>query len=187
MLRAEKGYFMIGQETDGSVTPLDLGLGAMIAADKDFLGRRSLSRSDTARPDRKQLVGLLPDDPAEILPEGAQLVAEPGGTPPLPMIGHVTSSYYGARHRARLRAGAGRGRTRAPRRDGLGAAARSHRRGADLPAGVLRCRRTAARWLTRPSARSGVRRSTASLPWSLPGGAVAPVRAAIRRADRVCG
>jgi sarcosine oxidase, subunit alpha len=97
VLRAEKGYVIIGQETDGSVTPIDLGLGRMIGADKDFLGARSLKRGDTARADRKQLVGLLPDDPAEVLPEGAQLVAEPGGTPPLPMIGHVTSSYHGAR------------------------------------------------------------------------------------------
>ncbi|MGD9614086.1 MAG: sarcosine oxidase subunit alpha family protein [Alphaproteobacteria bacterium] len=97
VLRAEKGFFIVGQETDGSVTPIDLGLGAMIAGEKDFLGRRSLARSDTARADRKQLVGLLPDDPAEILPEGTQLVAEPGGRPPVPMIGHVTSSYYGAR------------------------------------------------------------------------------------------
>ena len=60
VLRAEKGYAMIGQETDGSVTPIDLGFGAMIAEEKDFLGRRSLSRSDTARPDRKQLVGCCP-------------------------------------------------------------------------------------------------------------------------------
>src|SRR5205085_2832875 len=94
VLRAEKGYFIVGQETDGSVTPLDLGLGGMVAGDKDFLGRRSLRRSDTARADRKQLVGLLPDDPQEVLPEGAQLVAELGDTPPLPMIGHVTSSYF---------------------------------------------------------------------------------------------
>ena len=100
VLRAEKGYIAIGQETDGSVTPLDLGLGRLIGRDdpaRDFLGRRSLSRSDTARPDRKQLVGLLPDNPEETLPEGAQLVAELGGTPPVPMIGHVTSSYFGAR------------------------------------------------------------------------------------------
>jgi sarcosine oxidase, subunit alpha len=97
VLRAEKGYIAIGQETDGSVTPSDLGLGALVSPDKDFLGRRSLQRSDTMRPDRKQLVGLLPDDPEEILPEGAQLVAELGGTPPVAMIGHVTSSYFGAR------------------------------------------------------------------------------------------
>jgi sarcosine oxidase, subunit alpha len=102
VLRAEKGYIAVGQESDGSVTPIDLGLGAMVARDPsyskgDFLGRRSLRRSDTARSDRKQLVGLLPDNPDEVLPEGAQLVAEPGGTPPVAMIGHVTSSYFGAR------------------------------------------------------------------------------------------
>jgi sarcosine oxidase, subunit alpha len=103
VMRAEKGYVIVGQETDGSVTPLDLGLGALVAGDKDFLGRRSLARRDTARRDRKQLVGLLPDDPGEILPEGAGLVDVLGEMPPvLPgprpgMIGHVTSSYFGAR------------------------------------------------------------------------------------------
>ena len=102
VLRAEKGYMSVGQETDGSVTPIDLGLGALVSGDPsnpkgDFLGRRSLARSDTARADRKQLVGLLPDNPEEILPEGAQLVAQLGGAPPVPMIGHVTSSYFGAR------------------------------------------------------------------------------------------
>src|SRR6266699_1823067 len=81
VLRAEKGYVIVGQETDGSVTPIDLGLGALASSDKDFLGRRSLARSHTARADRKQLVGLLPEDPQEILPEGAQLVAELGGAP----------------------------------------------------------------------------------------------------------
>jgi len=97
VLRAEKGYIIVGQETDGSITPIDLGLGALVARDKDFLGRRSFRRSDTARADRKQLVGLLPDNPEDVLPEGAQLVAELGGTPPVPMIGHVTSSYFGPR------------------------------------------------------------------------------------------
>src|SRR6266699_3232686 len=80
VLRAEKGYIIVGQDTDGSVTPVDLGPGALVARDpnyphRDFLGRRSLARRDTARPDRRQLVGLLPDDPEEVLPEGAQLVA----------------------------------------------------------------------------------------------------------------
>jgi sarcosine oxidase subunit alpha len=91
VLRAEKGYFIVGQETDGSVTPHDLGLAVK---QEDFLGRRSLWRSDMIRPDRKQLVGILPDDPAVVLVEGAQLIAEPGSTT---MIGHVTSSYFGAR------------------------------------------------------------------------------------------
>jgi sarcosine oxidase subunit alpha len=92
VLRAEKGYFMVGQETDGSVTPLDLGI--PVSRDKDFLGRRSLSRPDSARPDRKQLVGILPDDPNTVIPEGAQLVSDPQSSE---MIGHVTSSYFGAR------------------------------------------------------------------------------------------
>jgi sarcosine oxidase, subunit alpha len=97
VLRAEKGFLIIGQETDGSVTPVDLGLAAMIKSEGDFLGRRSLRRPDALRPGRKQLVGLLPENPEEVIPEGAQLVGELYGTPPLPMIGHVTSSYYGPR------------------------------------------------------------------------------------------
>jgi sarcosine oxidase subunit alpha len=101
VLRAEKGYAMIGQETDGSVTPIDLGLLSDVtnaaSPRRDFLGRRSWRRADMQRTDRKQLVGLLPENPNEILPEGAQLVDELGGTPPLAMIGHVTSSYFGAR------------------------------------------------------------------------------------------
>ena len=74
VLRAEKGYPIIGQETDGTLTPQDLGLGALVSK-KDFIGRRSQRRPDSLRPDRKQLVGLLPVDPEDLLPEGAQLVA----------------------------------------------------------------------------------------------------------------
>jgi sarcosine oxidase subunit alpha len=97
VLRAEKGYVIVGQDTDGTVTPQDVGLEWMIAADKgDFVGKRSHARPDTVRPDRKQLVGLLPDDPQERLPEGAQLVDDPGAPVPVPMSGHVTSSYNSA-------------------------------------------------------------------------------------------
>jgi sarcosine oxidase subunit alpha len=78
------------------VTPLDLGMDWIVAKSKDFLGRRSLARSDTARADRKQLVGLLTDDPKEVLPEGAQVVADAKVPPPTPMLGHVTSSYHSA-------------------------------------------------------------------------------------------
>ncbi len=98
VLRAEKGYPIIGQETDGTVTPQDLGLGWAVSTKKDFIGRRSHRRPDAARADRKQLVGLLPADPDALLPEGAQLV-EPDadlGSIPVPMLGHVTSSYRSA-------------------------------------------------------------------------------------------
>jgi len=93
VLRAEKGYIIIGQDTDGSVSPGDLGMGGLVAKTKDCLGKRSLSRADTMRPDRKQLVGLLPDDPQFVLPEGSQILYEAPVTIPAPMSGHVTSSY----------------------------------------------------------------------------------------------
>ena len=88
VLRAEKGYPIVGQDTDGTVTPQDLGMQWVVSTTKgDFLGKRSFARADTARPDRKQLVGLLP---TERIAEGAQLVAAPTSTS---MLGHVTSSY----------------------------------------------------------------------------------------------
>jgi sarcosine oxidase subunit alpha len=91
VLRAEKGFVIVGQDTDGTVTPDDLGMGWIVRKDdSDFVGRRSLRRPDAQREDRKQLVGLLSND---LLPEGAQLVEEDTGRAPMPMIGHVTSSY----------------------------------------------------------------------------------------------
>jgi sarcosine oxidase subunit alpha len=95
VLRAEKGFIIVGQETDGTVTPYDLGMGWIVSKQKkDFLGKRSLSRPDTARSDRKQLVGLLTENPSEVIPEGGQIVAELKDKPPMAMLGHVTSSYY---------------------------------------------------------------------------------------------
>lgn len=96
VLRAEKGYIIAGQDTDGSVTALDLGMDWIVSKKKDFIGKRSLFRSDTARHGRKQLVGLATQDPSVVLPEGAQLVNEISDVRPLPMVGHVTSSYFSA-------------------------------------------------------------------------------------------
>lgn len=98
VLRAEKGYPIVGQDTDGTVTPQDAGMEWVVSKAKDFVGRRSYSRVDAVRPDRKHLVGVLPVDRTTRLPEGAQLVAP--GSPasavngPVPMLGHVTSSYH---------------------------------------------------------------------------------------------
>ncbi|MEO1091943.1 MAG: sarcosine oxidase subunit alpha family protein [Pseudomonadota bacterium] len=95
LLRAEKGFVIVGQDTDGTVTPVDLGMEWAVKKSADFIGRRSLFRSDTARADRRQFVGLLTTEPAYVVPEGSQLIATPaeqeGRTP---MIGHVTSSYF---------------------------------------------------------------------------------------------
>lgn len=96
VLRAEKGYPIVGQETDGTVTPLDLGMGWAVSKAKSFIGKRSLSRADALRDDRKQFVALLPTDPDVVLPEGAQLVGNPAASVPMPMQGHVTSSYWSA-------------------------------------------------------------------------------------------
>jgi sarcosine oxidase subunit alpha len=96
VLRAEKGYVIVGQDTDGSVTPGDLGMDKLVAKTKDCLGKRSLSRPDAVRTDRKQLVGLLSEVPEEVLPEGGQIVADPAAPIPTPMLGHVTSSYFSA-------------------------------------------------------------------------------------------
>ncbi|MFF8845619.1 sarcosine oxidase subunit alpha family protein [Streptomyces sp. NPDC015127] len=98
VLRAEKGYPIIGQDTDGTVTPQDLGMSWVVSKKKpDFIGKRSYARADTVRPDRKHLVGLLPDDPGTFLPEGTHLVADGVlPAPPVPMLGHVTSSYRSA-------------------------------------------------------------------------------------------
>ncbi|MEK9673882.1 MAG: sarcosine oxidase subunit alpha family protein [Rhodospirillaceae bacterium] len=97
VLRAEKGYIIVGQETDGTITPADLGMAWIVSGAKgDFIGKRSFARADTARADRKHLVGILTEDPGAVLPEGAQLVADPKGSPPIPLLGHVTSSYRSA-------------------------------------------------------------------------------------------
>ncbi|MCG8597045.1 MAG: sarcosine oxidase subunit alpha family protein, partial [Kiloniellales bacterium] len=94
VLRAEKGYIIVGQETDGSVNPQDLGMDWIVSKKKDFIGKRSLSRADMGKPDRKQLVGLLTEDIDAVLPEGAQLVEHLRERPPMVMVGHVTSSYH---------------------------------------------------------------------------------------------
>jgi sarcosine oxidase subunit alpha len=98
VLRAEKGFIIVGQDTDGSVHPYDLGMGWAVAQQKpfSFIGKRGMAREDCVRQNRKQLVGLKTTDPNVVLPEGAQGVFDPKAAIPMPMVGHVTSSYYSA-------------------------------------------------------------------------------------------
>lgn len=98
VLRAEKGFIIVGQDTDGSVTPDDLGMGWCVGRNKPFswIGWRGMNREDCLREDRKQLVGLKPLDPNKVLPEGSQLVFDPKQSIPMKMVGHVTSSYMSA-------------------------------------------------------------------------------------------
>jgi sarcosine oxidase subunit alpha len=95
VLRAEKGYIIVGQDTDGTVTPNDAGLDWAVGKKKtDFVGIRGLTRPDLVAPGRKQLVGLRTKDPKVVLEEGAQIVDDPKQAIPMKMIGHVTSSYW---------------------------------------------------------------------------------------------
>jgi sarcosine oxidase subunit alpha len=100
VLRAEKGFIIVGQDTDGTVTPQDASMDWVVSKVKDFVGKRSYTREDNQRVDRNHLVSLLPVDRSYRLPEGAQLVKQ--GTPitpeqgQVPMEGYVTSSYHSA-------------------------------------------------------------------------------------------
>ncbi|MGU0602028.1 sarcosine oxidase subunit alpha family protein, partial [Pseudomonas aeruginosa] len=98
VLRAEKGFIIVGQDTDASVTPDDLNMGWAVGRSKPFswIGWRGMNRADCLREDRKQLVGLRPSNPQEVLPEGAQLVFDTQQAIPMKMVGHVTSSYMSA-------------------------------------------------------------------------------------------
>jgi sarcosine oxidase subunit alpha len=95
VLRAEKGFIIVGQDTDGSMTPDDLNMGWCVGRTKPFswIGWRGMNREDCVRDQRKQLVGLKPTDGNKVLPEGAQLVFDTQQTIPMTMVGHVTSSY----------------------------------------------------------------------------------------------
>src|SRR5690606_17236760 len=95
VLRAEKGYIIVGQDTDGTVTPHDAGLEWAIGKNKaDFVGKRGLMRDDLVASGRRQLVGLRTEDPRTVLQEGAQIVENPNQPVPMKIIGWVTSAYW---------------------------------------------------------------------------------------------
>lgn len=95
ILRAEKGYIIVGQDTDGTVTPDDAGLAWAVSKKKtDFVGIRGLKRIDLTRSGRKQLVGLKTKDRLTVPDEGGQIVADPNQPKPMTMLGHVTSAYW---------------------------------------------------------------------------------------------
>jgi sarcosine oxidase, subunit alpha len=95
VMRAEKGFIMIGDETDGTVIPQDLGLGWAISKKKaDFLGKRAQQRSHMTDPDRWQLVGLETPD-GSVLPDGAYVAGDGlNANGQRRVIGRVTSTYY---------------------------------------------------------------------------------------------
>lgn len=95
VMRAEKGFIMIGDETDGTVIPQDLGLGWAISKKKDdYLGKRAQERSHMADPERWKLVGLETLD-GSVIPDGAYAVGEGyNANGQRQTQGRVTSTYY---------------------------------------------------------------------------------------------
>ena len=95
VMRAEKGFIMIGDETDGTVVPQDLGLGWAISKKKpDYLGKRGQERVHLASPDRWKLVGLETLD-GSVIPDGAYAVTEGvNANGQRNTEGRVTSTYY---------------------------------------------------------------------------------------------
>ncbi|MEL6641847.1 MAG: sarcosine oxidase subunit alpha family protein [Pseudomonadota bacterium] len=97
ILRAEKGFIMIGDETDGTVIPQDLNLQWALSKKKeDYLGKRAHERSHMADPNRWKLVGLETVD-GSVLPDGAYAIAEgENANGQRDTQGRVTSTYYSA-------------------------------------------------------------------------------------------
>jgi sarcosine oxidase subunit alpha len=97
VLRAEKGYIIVGQDTDGTQTPYDLNMSWIVSKKKEFIGKRSFQLPYLKATGRPQLVGLLPENHDEVIPEGAYLTvlnAHPDENGKSRHTGFVTSSYY---------------------------------------------------------------------------------------------
>ena len=153
VLRAEKGYIIVGQDTDGTATPFDLGMDWIVSKAKpDFLGKRGLQQPAVRAAGRKQLVGLLTGRPGEVLEEGAQIVADAGArSPPVPMIGHVTSSYLSPNVGRSIAMAMVRGRPWAARADRLCPMPGRVIAAKIDQARVLRSRGSSPRWLSPPA------------------------------------
>lgn len=92
-LRLEKGYLHVGADTNGRTTPLDIGMGGVVAKKPgDFIGKRSLSLSYPQSENREQLVGLTVTTGE--LRVGGRILSDETATPPCPTAGYVTSACY---------------------------------------------------------------------------------------------
>ena len=117
ILRAEKGYIVVGKDTDGTTMPHDLGIAGPREQRKDeYIGKRSLFTPVANDKGRKQLVGLscAPGEPP--LPTGAHVVEGRGKA--RRSLGYVTSSYASPSLGAPGRAGPSGKRSRAHGRNG---------------------------------------------------------------------
>ncbi|UUX50433.1 sarcosine oxidase subunit alpha family protein [Nisaea acidiphila] len=93
ILRIEKGHVTVS-EVDGRHTATDLGFGKMMSSKKRFVGDALATRECMADPSRPRLVGLTPVDGKTKIRAGSVLVADPKTPPPVPKLGHVSSTAY---------------------------------------------------------------------------------------------
>lgn len=97
VLRAEKGYIIMGQDTDGTQTPYDLNMAWVVSKKKEFIGKRSFQLPYLKSTGRPQLVGLLPENSEELIPEGAYITdrnAQTDEDGKTRHTGFVTSAYF---------------------------------------------------------------------------------------------
>ncbi|MCG8354354.1 MAG: aminomethyltransferase family protein, partial [Kiloniellales bacterium] len=92
VLRVEKGFLSLGHEVDGTADPYDLGLGWIMSKKKDdFIGKRAVEIRRSSSQARRELVGLLTEDPTRLVTEGAPLT--PDGRK-APSEGFVSASVW---------------------------------------------------------------------------------------------
>ena len=92
-LRIEMGH-VAGSELDGRTIPYDNSLEGMVSKKKDFIGKRSLSKTAYVAPDRQKVVGVVPLDKKTSIPEGSYLVVDAKAKLPNPKLGHVSASCW---------------------------------------------------------------------------------------------
>ena len=93
IMRIEKGH-VAGPELDGRTTATDLGLQKLLSSKKEFIGSKMMDREGLKDENRPRLVGLVPVDKKSRVKSGAILVKDPTLAPPVPKLGHVSSSAY---------------------------------------------------------------------------------------------
>ncbi len=92
-LRIEMGH-VAGSELDGRTIPYDNSLEGLVSKKKDFIGKRSLSKTAYVASDRQKVVGVVPLDKKTSIPEGSYIVKDAKAKLPNPKLGHVSASCW---------------------------------------------------------------------------------------------
>jgi len=92
-LRIEMGH-VAGSELDGRTIPYDNSLDGLVSKKKDFIGKRSLSKTAYITKDRQKVVGVIPLDKKTSIPEGSYIVEDAKAKLPNPKLGHVSASCW---------------------------------------------------------------------------------------------